>query len=98
MPRADRHRGHLRLGKGAPHAIGIDDGYAEMGRRHQRLRAVAATDLDRHHGAEFKAAEFLLHLHGAGDVAAVGEALLADQRRAHVGDDRDTIVIIEIQR
>ena len=40
----------------------------------------------------------LLHLHGAGDVAAVGEALLPDQRRAHVGDDRDPVVVGEIER
>src|SRR6266702_605325 len=95
---ADRHRGHLRLGKGASHAIGIDDGYIEVGGSHQRLRTVAAADLDRHHGAEFETAEFLLHLDRAGDVAAVGQALLADQWRPHVGDNRDTIVIVEIQR
>ena len=95
---ADRDRSHLRLGEGAPHAIGVDDGYIEMGGRHQRLRAVAATDLDRHHGAEFETAEFLLHLHRAGDVAAVGQALLTDQRRPHVGNNSDTIVVVEIQR
>ena len=98
MQPADRHRSHLRLREGAPHAIGIDDGYIEMGGGHQRLRAVAATDLDRHHGAEFETAEFLLHLDCAGDVAAVGQALLTDQRCPHVGDNSDTIVIIKIQR
>ena len=45
-----------------------------------------------------EAAEFLLHLDRAGDVAAVGQAFLTDQRCPHVGDDSDTIVIIKIQR
>ena len=39
-----------------------------------------------------------MHLDRAGDVAAVGQALLTDQRRAHVGDDSDTIVVLKIQR
>ena len=61
--------------------------------------AVAAADLHRHHGAEFEAAECSsMHLDGAGDVAAVGQPLLADQRRAHVGDDGDPIVVGQIQR
>ena len=69
-----------------------------MRRRHQRLDAVAAADLQRHDGAEFAARALLLHLYGAGDVAAVGEALLPDQRRPHVGDDRDEIVVGEVER
>ena len=73
-------------------------GNPEMRRRHQRLDAVAAADLQRHDGAELAAGIFLLDLHGAGDVAAVGEALLADQRRPHVRDDRHPIVVGEIER
>src|SRR3954447_319200 len=34
---------------------------------------------------------------GTGDVAAIGETLLPDQRRAHVGHDRDPIVIGEVE-
>ena len=66
--------------------------------RHQRLDAVAAADFQGHHGTEFLAGIFLLHLDGAGDVAAVGEAFLANQRRPHVGHHRDPVVVGEIQR
>ena len=51
---ADRDAGHLRLGIGAAHRVGIDDREPEMRRRHQRLDAVAAADLQRHDGAEFR--------------------------------------------
>ncbi len=95
---ADRHRGHLRLGEGAAHAVRIDHRNAEMDGRHQRLHAVAAADLHRHHGCESDVVEFFLHAHGSGDAAAVGQALLSDQRRAHVGDDSDPVVVIEIER
>jgi hypothetical protein len=64
-----------------------------MGRRHQRLDAVAAADFQGHRSAKFHAGMFLLHPHGAGDVAAVGEPLLADQRRAHIRDDRHPVVV-----
>ena len=52
---ADRDAGHLRLGIGAAHRVGVDHRQAEMRRRHQRLDAVAAADLERHDGAEFAA-------------------------------------------
>jgi hypothetical protein len=40
----------------------------------------------------------LLKLHGAGDVAAVGEPLLADDRRPHIRDHRDPIFVGEVER
>src|SRR5580704_6380867 len=49
---ADRDAGHLRFGIGAAHRIRVDHRKAEVGRRHQRLDAVAAADLERHHRAE----------------------------------------------
>ncbi len=68
-----------------------------MRRRHQGLDAVAAADFQGHHGAELGAGIFLLHRDGAGDVAAVGKAFLTDQGRPHVGDDRDRVVVIEVE-
>ena len=41
----------------------------------------------------------LLHQrHGAGDGAAVGQPLLADQRRAHVGHGGDPVVVQKLVR
>ena len=59
---------------------------------------VAAADLDRHHRAEPPAEMLLHHADGARDVLRVGEPLLADERRAHVGDHRDEVVVGERQR
>ena len=95
---ADRDAGHLRLGIGAAHRVGVDHRQAEMRRRHQGLDGVAAADFERHDGAEFVAEQFLLDLDRAGDVAAVGEALLPDQWRAHVRDHRDPILVGEVER
>jgi hypothetical protein len=78
---ADRDTRHLRLGIGAAHRVGIDHREVEMGRCHQWLDAVAAADLERHDGAELLPEQRLLDFDGTGDVAAVGEPLLADQRR-----------------
>ncbi len=69
-----------------------------MGRRHQGLDAVAAADFERHDGTEFLAQQILLDFDGTGDVAAVGEALLADQRRPHVRNHCDPIVVGEVER
>jgi hypothetical protein len=52
-----------------------------VGRRHQRLDAVAAADLERHDRVELRSQQPLLNFDRAGDVAAVGEPLLADKRR-----------------
>jgi hypothetical protein len=69
-----------------------------VSRCHQRLDRVVAADLQRHDGAELPAVILLLHLHRAGDAAAVREAFLPDQWRAHVGDDRDPVVVRQIER
>jgi hypothetical protein len=65
---------------------------------HQRLDRVVAADFQGHHGAEFLPGIFLLHQDGPGDVAAVGEAFLPDQRRPHVRNHRDPVVVLEIER
>src|SRR6516164_2868246 len=95
---AHRYTRHLRLGVGAAHRVGVDYREAEMGRRHQWLDAVAATDLERHDRAEFLAQQRLLDPDGAGDIAAVGEALLADQRRPHIRNHSDPIRVGEVER
>jgi hypothetical protein len=94
----DRDTRHLRFGVGAAHRIGIDHRETEMGRRHQWLDAIAATDFERHDRAKFLTEQALLDLDGAGDVAAVGEALLADQRRPHIRDHRDPIGVGDVKR
>src|SRR6516165_7310557 len=90
---ADRNAGHLRFGIGAAHSIRVDDREPKMGSRHQRLDAVATADLERHQGAKFRAQQPLLNLDSAGDVAAVGQPLLADQRRSHIRNDCNPILI-----
>ena len=94
---ADCHTRHLRFGVGAAHCVGVDHRQAEMGGRHQGLDAVAAADFERHDRAEFLAEQILLDLDGAGDVMAVGEALLADQRRPHIRDHRHPILVGEVK-
>jgi hypothetical protein len=84
---ADRDAGHLRLGVGATHRVGVDHRQRQVRRCHEGLDRVVAADLQRHNGAEFPAVILLLHLHRAGDVAAIREAFLPDQRRTHVGAD-----------
>ena len=72
---ADRKTRHLRLGIGPAHGIGIDHRNAEMRRRQQRLHAVAAADLDRHHRLEL-AAEVLFHRRdGARNQPAVDQSV-----------------------
>jgi hypothetical protein len=55
-----------------------------------------SADLERHDRAEALARVRLHQRDGARDGAAVGEPLLADQRRALVRDHRDGIVVGEI--
>ena len=95
---AGRHTRHLRLGIGAAHRVGVDHRETEMGRRHQWLDAVATANLERHDGAEPLAQQRLLNFDGTGDVAAVGQPLLTDERRPHVGDDRDPVIVGQLQR
>ena len=52
---ADRDRGHLRLGIGAAHHVGIDHRPLQVRRRHQRLDRIPAADLERHDPAELVA-------------------------------------------
>src|SRR5262245_12142912 len=89
----NREAGHLRLGEGAAHAIGVDDGQAQHRGSHERLQRVAAADLERHDRVEVAAAVLLHHPHGARDRLRIGEPLLADQRRAHVRDDRHPCIV-----
>ena len=93
---ADRDAGHLRLRIGPAHHVGIDDRPVQMRRRHQRLDRIAAADLQRHDPSEVAAGMRLHQRHRPRDGAAVGQPLLSDQRRAHVGDRGDPIVIVEI--
>ncbi len=65
---------------------------------HERLDRVAAADLERHHRAELSAEILLHHGHGQRHRLGVGEALLADERRAHVGDDGDQVVVGQLGR
>src|SRR5262249_1565746 len=65
---------------------------------HQRLDRIATADLERHDAAEAILRVLLHQCHRARDGAAVGEALLADQRRAHVGDRRYPVVVSELGR
>src|SRR6266403_654334 len=94
----DREGGHLRLGEGAAHAVAVHHGQSEHGRGHERLDRVAAADLERHHGGEAPVQVLLHHPHRALDGARIGEPLLADQRRTHVGDDGHEVVVGEVQR
>src|SRR6266404_1222401 len=94
----DREGGHLRLGEGAAHAVAVHHGQAEHGRGHERLDRVAAADLERHHGGEAPVQVLLHHPHRALDGARIGEPLLADQRRTHVGDDGHEVVVGEVHR
>src|SRR5205823_11694969 len=66
--------------------------------RHERLDRVAAADLQRHDGSEAATEVLLHHPHRMLDRARIGEALLADERRPHVGDDGDEVVVREVQR
>ena len=72
---ADGEARHLRLGIRPAHGVGIDHRNSEMRRRQQRLHAVAAADLDRHHRLEL-AAEVLFHRRdGAGNQPAVDQSV-----------------------
>jgi hypothetical protein len=90
------HAGHLRLGIGAAHRVGIDHRTAQMRRRHQRLDGVAAADLERHRRPEAPAHVLLHQGHGAGDGAAVGEPFLADERGTHIGHHGHEVVVGEV--
>src|SRR6267143_3577370 len=90
--------GHLRLGEGAAHAVAVHHGQAEHGRGHERLDRVAAADLERHHGGKAPVQVLLHHPHRALDRARIGEPLLADQGRAHVGDDGHEVGVGEVHR
>jgi hypothetical protein len=87
---------HLRLGERAPHAIGVDDRQVHQGGGHEGLDGVAAADLERHHGAELPAEVLLHHLDGERHRLGIREALLADERGAHVGDDGHEIVVRQL--
>ena len=89
----DGEAGHLGFGKRAPHAVGVHHRPVEHGRRHEGLDGVAAADLERHHGAERPAEVLLHHGDGEGHRLRVGEALLADEGSAHVGDDGHPVVV-----
>ena len=69
-----------------------------MGRRHQRLDAVAAADLERHHRAELRSQQLFLDLDSARNIATVGEPLLADERRPHIRDHCHPIFVGEVER
>jgi hypothetical protein len=69
-----------------------------VSRRHQRLDGIAAADLERHDPAELIAGVLLHQGHGAGDGAAVGQPLLADQRCSHVRYRGDPVVVGELVR
>ena len=95
---ADRDRRHLRLGIGAAHRVGIDHRPFQMGRGHEAAHAVGAADLHAHERGE-AVADVLLHdRDGAGEGEAVGQPFLADQRRTHVGDGADPVVVGEVGR
>ena len=67
-----------------------------MRRRHERPHAVGAADLHAHQRGEAPADVALHDRHGARQREAVGQPLLADQRRAHVGDGADPVVVGEV--
>ena len=94
----DGERGHLRFGERAAHAVAVDHRTVQQRGGHEGLDGVAAADLERHDGAERPAEILLHHGDGARDRVRVGEALLTDQRRAHVGDDGDVVVVGQIHR
>ena len=76
----------------------VDHRALQVRRRHQRLDRIPAADLERHDPAEPVAGVALHQLDGARDGAAVGQALLADQRRAHVRHGGDPVVVGELGR
>ena len=68
-----------------------------MGCDHEWPDAVAAADLHRHHGVEPAARVELHEPCGTGNGLMVGQPLDADERRAHVGDDADPVVVTEVR-
>ena len=95
---AHRNGGHLRLRVSASHHVGINNWAPEMGGSHQGLDRIPTADLERHDAAEAIASVPFHQIDCTGDGAAVGQALLADQGRTHVGDCRDPFIVGKIGR
>ncbi len=95
---ANGDRGHLRLRIGPAHHVRIDHRTLQVRRRHQRLDRIATADLQRHDPAEAISRVALHQVHSPRDGAAVGEALLPDQRRTHVGNRGDPVVVGQLGR
>jgi len=94
----DGEAGHLGFGECAPHAVAVHHGQVEHGRGHERLDGVAPADLERHHGVELPAEVLLHHGDGQRHGLGIGEPLLTDERRPHVGDDRHQVVVGQLGR
>jgi hypothetical protein len=69
-----------------------------MGRGHQRAHAIGAADFHAHEAGEAVPRVLLHQRDGAGQGAAVGQPLLADQRRAHISDDAHPVVVGKVGR
>jgi len=85
-------------GKARPMQSAVHDGKAKERGSEEGLERVAAADLERHDRAEPPAEVLLHHRDGARDRSRVGEPLLADERRAHVRDHGDRVVVGEVLR
>ena len=68
-----------------------------MGGDHERPHAVAAADLHPHHGVEPSIRMTLHEACGTSDGLMIGQPLDADERRAHVGDDADPVVVAKVR-
>ncbi len=87
---------HLGFGIGSAHAVGVDHRQAGQGRHHEGLQAVAAADLQGHHGAKARAAILLHHAHRLDREMRIGQAFLTDQRRAHARHHRHAVFVFQV--
>ena len=87
--------GHLRLGKGAAHGVGVDHRNIHLGGDQQGFDAVAAADLDRHNSTKLDAQIILDGEYRFDGEIRIGQTFLADQRRTHGRHDGDPVVIVK---
>jgi len=91
----DEEGRHLHFGKGAPHAIAVENGQAGVSSGEHRLDRVRAPDLGRDQRGHADPGRFLDAAQRAQAFLALLDFLDPDDRRANAADRTDVIVVAD---
>jgi len=91
----DEEGRHLHFGKGAPHAVAVEDGQARVSGGEHGLDRVRAPDLGRDQRGHADPGRFLDAAQRAQAFLALLDFLDPDDRRANAADRTDVIVVAD---